>query len=455
MKKYFKPFFAFLVFLSFLFVTTIKTNSADVAPEEIDVCKPEELVYAKAVKIWDLDIRRTVDNFITSQFISLFANLAGVPPDAVMGCQNYLFSILVAALNGDTDFAKDINELDMDCKGTDSEVCAELVADIDGSAALSYTNSVEVMAVRSSFLGFTNLVEGAVRKEPLPVNLAYYWNQSISKVPYFNKALAAPGDAYENLPMVKAAYGLWVLTTRVALGIMSAVLLYTGITIILRKRINSQLVVSVQYAIPKLVISIFFIIFSYPIGATIASISWGLFRGAFPLVFNTLLQLEAGKDFPSGILFLLIIISTLRLAQGGYFYVFLIVMVAVLLLLLKLIIYFKALLIYIKMIFSIMTAPLEFALGAVPGSENRMKDWFLRMAKYGLTIFAMGVVIPLTLVFGLSVLLSYSFGMGEVGGWGIVIGLLTPIIVVMFGFGIGINMEKHIDGLFGTDKKRR
>jgi hypothetical protein len=367
-----------------------------------------------------------------------------------MQCQGYIYELLEERLTGDYDFEA-VREQGV-CETENEEVCAELVATLDDDSATAIT--LRQRYVKSSLLGFTNLLEGAARKEPLPVNLAYYWNQSIAKVPYVNRALAADGEAWENLPMVKAAYGLWTLTVRVALGLISVVLLYTGLMIVMRKKVNAQLVVSVQYAIPKIIISLLLIIFSYPIGATIASIAWGLFRGAFPLVFDALLGLTPGEDFPSGILFISLIIMTLRLAQGGYFYVFLVLIVAVLLLILKMIVYFKALLIYIKMIFSIMTAPLEFALGAVPGSEDRMKEWFLRMAKYTLTIFGMGVVIPLTLVFGLSTMLAYATGVGETGGWGIVIALLTPLIVVVFGFGIALSMEKHVGAMFGEKKKR-
>lgn len=453
MKKYFK----YLFTLVFLFLLSYRGISV-VYAETID-CKPEELIYQKSINIFDLDIRRTVDNFITSTLISLFANIAGLNPDKVMGCQSYIYRELETALTGNNSLHDELIKLEGDmteCDTTGPDVCAELVGNI-GSGNGNYTSSdnVEIMAVRSSLLGFNNMVEGAARNEPLPVNLAYYWNRSIEDLPYVNKALAAPNDAYENLPMIKAAYGLWTLSSRVALGLMSVVLLYTGMMIILRKKVNTQLVVSVQYAIPKLVMSIFLIIFSYPIGAVITSVSWGIFRGAFPLVFNTLLGRDMGANFPSGILFLSLILMVLRLAQGGYFYVLLVIIVAIVLLVLNIIINFKALLIYLKMVLSIITAPLEFAIGAIPGSEARVMDWFKRMAKYAVTIIAMGVVIPLTLVFSLSVMLAYATGQsGEVGGWGVVIALLAPLLIVIFGFGIGINMEKHVDGFFGEKKRK-
>lgn len=103
-----------------------------------------------------------------------------------------------------------------------------------------------------------------------------------------------------------------------------------------------------------------------------------------------------------------------------------------------------------------MTAPLEFALGAIPGSENRTKDWFIRMAKYGLTIFGMGVAIPVSLVFGVSVIINYASSLGgEGGGWGILIMILTPLIVVVLGFGIALNMDKHVNAMFGEKVKKK
>jgi len=53
-------------------------------------------------------------------------------------------------------------------------------------------------------------------------------------------------------------------------------------------------------------------------------------------------------------------------------------------------------------------------------------------------------------------MLAYATGAGgETGGWGILIAILTPLIVVVLGFGLGINMEKHVNNMFGDKPRNR
>ncbi len=463
MKKNIKALITLLIF-SFLSFNLFYSRVFAVSDKPIDPCKPEQLVYQKSVNIFSLDIRRTVDNFMTSIVLSLFSNVAGLNPDNVALCESWLYERIqtnLAPLARDEEW--DTFNEDFSACSTPAEhfaVCENLASDTTNLSFITPGNNnnsnsnVKVMAVNGSLLGLTNMVEGFARNEPLPVNFAYYWNQSISKVPFVNKAFAA-NEAYENLPVIKAAYGIWTMTLKIALALMSVVLLYTGLMIIMRKKINPQVVVSVQYALPKIVIGTILIVFSYPIGALITSISWGLFQGAFSLVLKFLIGPDAG-NIPSGIVILTLILMVMRLAVGGPFYIFIVVIVAVILLILRLVLYLKALMIYLKMTLSIITAPIEFVLGTIPGNDDKMKDWFLRMAKYGITIFAMGLIIPLTLIFSLSVLLSYATGAGgEVGGWGIVIAIIAPILISIFGFGIGINMESKVDEMFSGTKKRK
>ena len=111
--------------------------------------------------------------------------------------------------------------------------------------------------------------------------------------------------------------------------------------------------------------------------------------------------------------------------------------------------------IYAKMAVSVVTAPFEFVLGTVPGNDDKIKDWFLRMAKYGLTLFGMGIVIPATMWVALKIMLAYQpGGSSEVGGWGVAISVLAPFLIILFGYGMGINMEKRVDEMFFGKKKR-
>lgn len=455
MKKYFKFLSAFLCVV-FLAVSLSSYSRAVPSGESVSIkaCRVTEKAYEPAKHFWELDIRRTVHNFLISTIVSLYTNLAGVDPDTTMSCQSYIFDIMKSKYpeniyNPDSQDA--LNEefcmISDEDKKKIEPVCQALVSDLGaGGNNSSPTTSMYMDSVNSSLIGFGTLLEGAARKEPLPVNLAYYWNQSVEKIPFAGRALAADGDAYENLPVIKAVYQIWTISLRISLGLLSVVLLYTGIMITMRKKVSSQLVVSVQYAIPKIVIGTILIIFSYPIGAVITSIAFGLFRGSFDIVFNILM---GGEGAPSGILLLAMMIRTLGMARGGGWYLIVTIVMLLILVVAKWIIYLKVLMVYLKMAFSIVSAPVEFALGAIPGNDDKMRDWFLRMAKYGLTIFGMGLAIPLTLVVGLDIMAAYGGGAGEVGGWGRAISLIAPLLVVVFGFGIGMGMEKRVDEMFG------
>ena len=462
MKKTLKLFCLVSCFALFLAVIP-RVSAAEDVPEPSASCNPEANAYGSAKANFSLDIQRTVQNMVNASITSAFASINGVSPNKLIMCQEY---VKEEAAKANPDWGNPPKETEL-CAPTAEEeeyienVCKPLVSYIGtegrgeeqgskGSNLAVYKGSIE-----GSLIGMGTKLEGFSRKEPLPVNLAYYWDQSVGNIPVVGRALAqSGGEAYENLPVVAAVYSIWRLSLRVALGLISVVLLYSGLMIVMRRKVNSQLVVSVQYALPKIVIAVVLIIFSYPIGAVITSIGFALYRGAFPIVFNLMTGGNNAEGFASGTLSIALIADTLSQSKGGLGYIVVALIMSALLSLAKIILYLKVLVVYIKMAFSIVTAPLEFALGAVPGNDKNISGWFTRMAKYALTIFGMGVVIPLTLVVGLEVSVAYSSGTGETGGWGSVISLIVPILIVIFGFGMGMSMEGKVDALFGGGKKK-
>lgn len=463
MKKTFKLFCLVSCFALFSAVIP-RVSAAEDVPEPSASCNPEANAFRSAQKWFSLDMQRTVQNLVIASVDTVFASTNGVPPNKLVMCQKYVKEEL-ARVN--PDWGNPPKETELCAPTTDEEeyienVCKPLVSYIGtegrgeeqgskGSDLAVYKGSIE-----GSLIGMGTKLEGFSRKEPLPVNLAYYWDQSVGNIPVVGRALAqSGGEAYENLPVVAAVYSIWRLSLRVALGLISVVLLYSGLMIVMRRKVNSQLVVSVQYALPKIVIAVILIIFSYPIGAVITSIGFALYRGAFPIVFNLMTGGTVNaNEFASGTLSIALIADTLSQSKGGLGYIVVALIMSALLSLAKIILYLKVLIVYIKMAFSIVTAPLEFALGAVPGNDKSITGWFTRMAKYALTIFGMGVVIPLTLVVGLEVSVAYSRGTGETGGWGNIISLIVPILIVIFGFGMGMSMEGKVDALFGGGKKK-
>lgn len=451
MKKNFKS------LLTFLFFAVLVNGLSLYSVAAIDGCSVEERMYQPAKHIFDFDLQRTLSNTLTGVSPVALQHGAGASPDMMMKCQGYVDANLRASGMID-DTAPDEYR---SCEVTPEEepeveaICAALSSDVGTVQAYEVNNgrSVLVDSVNGSLIGMATSLESSVVREPLPVNFAYYWNQGVTKIPFVGRALAADNEPYDNLPVVKAVYDIWRLSLSVALALLSVVLLYTGIMITMGKKISSQLVVSVQYAIPKIVIGTILIIFSYPIGAAITSVSFGLFKGA-PSIFSSLLN---QNNLPgSGFLLLTLIVHMFSFAIGGSAYVFVCVLMVLILTLAKIILYLKVLMIYIKMAFSIITAPVEFVLGTIPGNDDKIKDWFMRMLKYGLTIFGMGMITPVTLWIALKIMTVYMYGgSSEGGGGGVLISIIAPLLIVIFGFGMGMGMEKRVDEMFSGGKKKR
>jgi len=445
MKKY------FIGSLMFVLVSLVVSDVRFVSlAGECDVVTE---TYRSNVKNTDLNITRTMLDVFTGGVFIPIPIVYSVGANDLLNCMGYVEGEIGSLVNrvGTMTGTEAGGAGASVCNTTDTDICASLVSNHDDSGISASGGGDK--AIAGSLLGLSNSLEGFVYNEPIPVNLAYFWNQSISKIPFVNKALAADTDPAENMPMIKVALSAWQFTRNIALALMSVVLLYTGIMIIMRKKVNQQLVVSVQYAIPKILVGLVLILFSYAIGAVIASIGWGLFRGGSQIVYGYFFE----TDTVSNSLVLLYIVEALMSeALGAIFALILSILVGVFLIVMKIVLYFKAFFIYIKMIIAIITAPLEMALGTVPGSDARITDWFVRMAKYCVTLLAMGVIIPITMVLALVVVQALQSGSGsEVGGWGIMMGLLAPMAIVISGFSLGIGMESKIDTLFsGTSKKK-
>jgi len=377
----------------------------------------------------------------------VFDGIAGLRPNQVMGCEKYIFNTLSTSAPGAIATAGSEDEL---CDGTEEVICHNAVY---GSAAFSayatpeYFQAYRDSEIAGSLLGMTQLVDDYLYHEPPPANMAYYWNDSIKNIPVLNKALAA--TTYEH-KLINAVLNIWKGVRNIALGLMSIILLYMGILIILRKKVNSQLVVSVQYAIPKIIIGLVLIIFSYPIGAMITSLGWTLFHSAKPIidaVFN-FSSAEHSMNIGAGYigLALMAILITVFVAGMNIPVLLAIIILALVILILYFGVKIKAFVIYLKMVFSIISAPVEFAIGTVPGSESRIMEWFKRMAKYLVTLFFMGGIVHLCVVLSLMIIKDYT---SQGTGTGFFISMAAPLFVLLFGFGLAISMDKKVGEFFG------
>lgn len=403
---------------------------------DVNVCSPSTEGFKWSQLIFGTNIQKTLQDSVIGGVNVAIGGTEGASVDEIVGCDAYLQRGCIAFPEGV-------------CGGTADNICEELSN--RGSSTDTASLDLRQRGVRGSLLGMSYTLENIAYTEPLAVNFAYFWNRNLEKLPVVGGAFAASESGY-NMPLLDAAYSLWELVRNVSLGIISVVLLYTGIMIIMRKKMNSQLVVSVQYAIPKIVIGLLLIIFSYPIGAAITGISWGLFRGATSIVGNAagLCQGQVGR----GDLYLAVLIGVLK-TGFGWGRVVVLLLTGLGLVIMSIIVYVKAILIYLKMVIGVITAPFEMALGTIPGSEGKIMDWFKRMAKLGLSVFAMGAAIPIVLILAYNILINYRTGPSEVGGFGSLLRVLVPPLVIIYGFGLALGMEKTIASFFGEDKKRK
>lgn len=243
-----------------------------------------------------------------------------------------------------------------------------------------------------------------------------YTNQPVSSVTYL-------ADLGQNLGLVKPAYAqgtgfaalepvlkLWKAFRNVAYLLMVIVMVVVGFLIMLRKQINPQTVISIQNALPRIVVTLLLITFSYAIAGLMIDLIYvliylvvGIFKfggdailtkdspaldmlldhnlfglfysGAFiaqpaKMIGNLIYQLFAGAD-----IFTRAIGTVLGLGASGL--VHLILAIAFLYCIFKL--FFALLLSYVGIVLSVIMAPIQLLLNAFPGS-NSFSSWFKNLA---------------------------------------------------------------------------
>ncbi len=372
------------------------------------VCKTDETVFTKIGNAFKaLDIRKTVNNMLGSMLTDGVMNLvAGRNSQQMTECA---YST-VAKLGTDTGNTYLKDAADNACGTvTVTENCDDMVKTYDATNINSGT-AFKTNQTGGSFLGMANALDGAIRTEPIPVNLAYYWNDQIKSTPFVSRALAADVQ-YGNAPAISSILVLWKTFRNIAMGMLSVIMLVVGIMIMTRKKLSPQLSVTAQYALPRIALALILIVFSYPIGAVIASSMRYLAVLGEKIVCNSPLTTSmATCPAPTGVLLGVFFIGAVIAiaASGGAFIPVLVVLAVVMLIVvvLKIVILVRAALLYMKLILSIVFSPIIFATGALPGNEsatqNYLKQWLSYLVGYvGLFVFAAVVdIIVLIMVTG-------------------------------------------------------
>jgi len=441
--------FVFVVLSALALVSQVEVYALD--PSQPALCQSEEILWDKFVNAYPaLDLRRTTGSI-------MIYGLSGGPMTLTTGLDTNTVGKCAAV------FMNDAGKTDVTCVDIDPAKCetvnqvpsptttsnGSLVYDIEG---YSRNN------VSGSLLGIANFVQGIVINEPVPVNLALFWNDSVSRVPFFGKALAA--ESRYSGPFLDLILGIWKVTRNFAFGILSAVMVVIGIMIMSRKKLNPQVYVTAQTALPRVVLAVILIAFSYPIGAAIASMGWTM--GFSFHDFISKIDWGAGTAGSGGTgllaggiggIIVLLIGHGIAVAGVGAFVIPVLIITAIICLILFIIAFLKILQIYFKMIISIIGAPIVFALSAIPGNETSMTNWFKQMVAYGLSIPAVWGMIGITIQFVTSMILS-MFTQGLQAAGYTLFGIAFAPVMLIYGFYLATKMPHYVDGwVMGEQKK--
>ena len=345
-----------------------------------EFCQPDKTLFMKLGDAFQaLDIRKTVTNMLFSAATDgvLYA-VNGRSGTQTMNCAHYIFK--QKGIHSDL-----VKQIEDTCPGQqqDDPSCADLMQTTDGTTMLPNGTALNQTRVSGSLLGVAISLENAATNEPLPVNLAYYWNDSIKTVPFASTALAADVQ-YSNAPFIGFILDMWKVTRNLSYGILSIIMLVVGVSIMMRKKLSPQAVVTAQYALPRIVLAVILITFSYPIGAVLASsmkfiltLSNGLISDVVQSsLAGTTADPQLGAGIGIGMAVLVFFAAALSVLGVGAMIIIFIAVLCAVAVFLYIFVLIKAMMLYIKLIFSILFAPFSFALGAIPGNEASTEKWF-------------------------------------------------------------------------------
>lgn len=446
------------VILGFFLITFlwIRTESVHAATSVNAFCQPDQTVFEKVGSaLRALDVRKTVVNMLTSGLTDLVIVLiSNRNVTQMVECSYFI-------LNQNVKYQGAAAEMLQQCPAvaTPSTNCEDLLLMYNGNSFGSNNEgglAFNQTLTSGSMIGIANAVEGSARYEPLPTNLAYFWNDSIKNVPFAGKAFAAD-ISYSNAPMIGFILSLWKTFRNIAFGMLAIVMLVIGIMIMIRKQLAPQLSVTLQYALPKIPLAIVLIAFSYTIGAVLAS-SMRYLADISTAVIGSVAMTEIGGGDgtwpPSiGSIISLLLSFIMRAAGPGLMLVTTTVLFLGIIVALYIFVWIRAFLIYIKFIFSIVFSPIIFALGAIPGNESMTSNWFKQALVSVLSYAGMFAYINVVLLIVLLMLLAPTNYLSVSGVLGSIFGALLGPIIIIFGLIQALKVPGKVSALIMGDPK--
>jgi hypothetical protein len=384
------------------------------------VCDPSKFAILKLLNSYSTSIVSTALTHNESlSSIKPFYMLVGMSAAEQQGCLNYL------AENAGLPSCFNTAIKELNCPDSKVEYCESLINSYNvadgGYNPRKFANS----KVSGSLLGYAYFVQNTMRYEPVPVNTAYFFKDYAAKLPVVGETVYAQNQVDYGHTLINAVLNIWKVFRNMAYALMAVIMLWVGFAIITRRRINAQTVVNVQYALPKIVIALVFIALSYPIGALMTSFAWTLFHSAPEIITSitgdqriAALQTTACYSFTSGssamaaseklglggLSALIGTIATMAAGAGPFWS--LIALTQGVVILFYLFAYIKAIWLYFKMVMNTAWAPLQIALYALPGNDDKLENWFKQMVAWGAGIFAMALILKLTQGFSVDMILQ-------------------------------------------------
>ena len=441
----------FLLSPVIIVILVLTLNTKVFALDPVNICNPPATYFGKIRDLFFKDIRETTVNHLTSAASDFAFNMAtGTEMGTWMGCTKN--AVDKAPSLGDTTLA-----LAAECDATDPEICDGIYNQYryaDAGSPMAFKNSMAA----GSLLGFGYSLSNIMENEPIPVNYAYFFQDYAQRIPVVNQTAFA--QTYQQ-PLINEIFVLWKVMRNLAYGLMAVVILIVGLLIITRKKISQQVVVSVQYALPKIVISMILITFSYPIGAAIASVAWALYNSG-PLIveslagvgeFATAQELFAAGLASAAIIVTGVIVALLGTAGVGMFVTVALIILVVALIIAWLAVIVKAFIVYVKMLIHIIAAPLMFVYGAIPGNDDQTVNWFKKMASYAVSLFLMGLALHFVILLAAELLFAKT---GEINTFtGVFYVVMAAPLVAAFGFIFALRIPNIVDATIMGPPKRR
>lgn len=430
------------LFASFFLVVPVKSFAESSSTGTNDICNPEAGWFNKLVKTFDPDAKLTamVVNYVSASTFG-FNIATGSSWDETMNCMSTYASQIPGAEKL-TSFG---------CDKTDAAVCTALANQHNAFNIPGEREKFASGRVAGSLLGLAYSVDNELHSEPVPVNMAYFFKDYAYRLPIVGEKVYAADGADYKFDQIKMILAGWKIMRNLAYAVMSIIMLWVGITIITRQKISQQVVVNVQYALPKVFMALVFIAFSYPIGATIATLSWALYN-SMPTILTSTFGLP-NTQVTIGIIVVLVVGFILQSTGIGFAISIGLVIVILALIITYLAAIFKILWTFMKMLAAIVYSPLQIAISAIPGNEDQLLGWFKQLAAWGLGIVAMGFTIQLVMILGLQIMIS-SYNSAGISGT--VFAMYTFPFFYIFGFSFALKTPDMVqNAIVGETKKKR